>query len=208
MSESKIIYIIRHGETDFNKLGIVQGSGVDKELNDLGKLQAQRFFEYYKNIQFDHIYTSSLIRTQQSVLPFIERGQKYTKMPELNEISWGIFEGKQQSAEERAVYWEVVNAWKAGNYAARIANGESARDMQNRQIPGIQKFMANTHVKCILICMHGRAMKSFLCTLLNEPLSKMEEFEHSNLGLYLLEKNENGFKLLKRNDRTHFGDLI
>ncbi|MFY8021713.1 MAG: histidine phosphatase family protein [Bacteroidia bacterium] len=208
MSESKIIYIIRHGETDFNKLGIVQGSGVDKELNDLGKLQAQRFFDYYKDIKFDHIYTSNLIRTQQSVLPFIERGQKYTKMQELNEISWGIFEGKQQSSEERAVYWEVVNAWRAGNYSARITNGESARDMQNRQIPGIQKIMSNTHEKCILICMHGRAMKSFLCTLLNEPLSKMEEFEHSNLGLYLLEKNENGFKLIKRNDRSHFGDLI
>ena len=208
MSETKIIYLIRHGETDFNKLGIVQGSGVDKELNELGNLQAAKFFEYHKDIQFDHIYTSALIRTQQSVLPFIERGHKYTKMPELNEISWGIFEGKQQSPEERAVYWEVVNAWKEGNYAARITNGESARDMQNRQIPAIEKIMSNTHEKCILICMHGRAMKSFLCTLLNEPLSKMEQFEHSNLGLYLLEKNENGFQLLKRNDRTHFGDLI
>jgi probable phosphoglycerate mutase len=208
MSETKIIYLIRHGETEFNKLGIVQGSGVDKELNELGNLQASKFFEYHKDIQFDHIYTSALIRTQQSVLPFIERGHKYTKMPELNEISWGIFVGKQQNADERAVYWEVVNAWKNGNYSARITNGESAMDMQNRQLPAIEKIMSNTHEKCIIICMHGRAMKIFLCTLLNEPLSKMEEFEHSNLGLYLLEKNENGFQLLKRNDRTHFGDLI
>jgi|688.fasta_scaffold198472_2 broad specificity phosphatase PhoE len=208
MSDSKIIYLIRHGETDFNKMGIVQGSGVDKELNDLGILQASRFFEFYKDIKFDHIYTSALIRTQQSVLPFIERGQSYTKLPELNEISWGVFEGKQQNAQERAFYWEVVNSWKAGNYNAKIVNGESAFEMQNRQIPAIEKIMSNTYEKCILICMHGRAMKSFLCTLLNEPLSKMEEFEHSNLGLYLLEKNENGFSLLKRNDRTHFGDLI
>jgi probable phosphoglycerate mutase len=36
----KIIYIIRHGETELNKLGIVQGRGVDSELNDKGRDQA------------------------------------------------------------------------------------------------------------------------------------------------------------------------
>ncbi|HRG79965.1 MAG TPA: histidine phosphatase family protein, partial [Cyclobacteriaceae bacterium] len=60
---SKKIYIIRHGQTDFNLQGIVQGSGVDSSLNDMGRAQADAFYLTYKDIPFDKIYTSALRRT-------------------------------------------------------------------------------------------------------------------------------------------------
>jgi bisphosphoglycerate-dependent phosphoglycerate mutase len=43
MHPIKDIYLIRHGETDYNRLGVVQGSGIDADLNDLGRRQAQAF---------------------------------------------------------------------------------------------------------------------------------------------------------------------
>jgi len=43
---AKTIYFIRHGETEYNKLGIVQGSGVDSELNENGRAQAQAFYNH------------------------------------------------------------------------------------------------------------------------------------------------------------------
>lgn len=46
---TKYIYILRHGETDYNRRGIVQGSGVDAELNEYGRLQAEAFFRYYRD---------------------------------------------------------------------------------------------------------------------------------------------------------------
>ena len=45
----KTIYIARHGQTEFNKRGIVQGSGVDSELNSTGLLQAERLFQIFIN---------------------------------------------------------------------------------------------------------------------------------------------------------------
>ena len=202
--KTKTIYIIRHGETDFNKLGIVQGSGVDMPLNEVGKQQAKKFYDFYKSINFKMIYTSALIRTKQSVLPFIEEGRPCMSNAALNEISWGVFEGKPKNPEERAMYWDVVNAWKKGVYSAKIMHGESAIELQNRQIPFINYLKNQIHEDCILICMHGRAMKSFLCTLMNEPLSEMEKYEHSNLCLYMLEldKNKTQIKLFK--DISHF----
>ncbi len=200
---NKLIYIIRHGETDFNRLGIVQGSGVDMPLNEKGQQQAQSFYSYYKSIRFNKIYTSALIRTQQSVLPFIEAGFKYSAHAELNEISWGIFEGKPQSEEERAIYWDVVNSWKNGSLNAKIKNGESAYELQSRQKPFIQNLFRQEKEECVLICMHGRAMKSFLCTLLNEPLSDMEKYDHSNLCLYLVDFDGEKCSLLKHSDTTH-----
>ena len=48
----KTIYLIRHGETDFNRQGIVQGSGVDSDLNELGLAQAEAFFPELPRYQF------------------------------------------------------------------------------------------------------------------------------------------------------------
>jgi probable phosphoglycerate mutase len=198
----KLIYIIRHGETDYNKLGIVQGSGIDSDLNPRGVQQAANFYNYYKEIKFQKIYTSALKRTQQSVLPFIEIGKPYQVLPELNEISWGIFEGKPQNESERLAYWEVVNGWKNGNYSAKIEAGESAAEMQARQLRVVQLLKAQKE-DCVLIATHGRAMKSLLCTLLNLPLSAMESFEHSNLCLYIVNFNGETFELISRNSTTH-----
>ena len=43
------IFLVRHGETDFNKAGIVQGRGVNSSINENGQLQAKKFFEHFKN---------------------------------------------------------------------------------------------------------------------------------------------------------------
>jgi broad specificity phosphatase PhoE len=198
----KLVYIIRHGETDFNRLGIVQGSGVDMELNERGKQQASAFYHYHQKIRFKHIFISKLIRTQQSVLPFIENGFKHSTHAELNEISWGIYEGKPQSKEERETYWEVVNAWASGNFSAKLIGGESAIELQTRQMPIINKI-TNYDADTVLVCMHGRAMKSLLCTMLNRPLTEMENFAHSNLCLYLLEYDGESYQLLKANETSH-----
>jgi probable phosphoglycerate mutase len=198
----KQLFIVRHGETDFNRQNIVQGSGVDKELNALGLKQAQQFYEYYQQIPFQHIFTSSLIRTHQSVEAFINNGIKHSVIPELNEISWGDFEGKLQTPEQKAIYWETVNMWNNGDLQAKITNGESPIEMQERQKTALNQII-NAEEEVLLICMHGRAMKSFLCLMLGESLTKMEQFPHTNLCLYHLEYDGTTFKLLKSNDITH-----
>jgi bisphosphoglycerate-dependent phosphoglycerate mutase len=83
----KSIYLIRHGETDLNRKGVVQGSGVDSMLNEWGEAQAAAFFNAYQHVPFDKIYTSALQRTQQSVRGFINQGIPYESYAGLYEIS-------------------------------------------------------------------------------------------------------------------------
>src|SRR5690606_38301771 len=94
---NKTIYIIRHGQTDLNFRGVVQGRGMDTDLNDLGRSQAEAFYQYYKNVPFDHIYTSTLKRTHQTVRNFIEKDIPWTQLSGLDEIGWGIYEGVESS---------------------------------------------------------------------------------------------------------------
>ncbi len=196
----KKIYIIRHGETDYNKKGIVQGGTIDAPLNETGTQQAALFYNAFKNENFDHIITSSLQRTHQSVTNFIQKDIPWTQEKGLNEISWGKYDGTPLF--ENDYYWETVESWKKGKTDTKINSGESPQDVYDRQKPVIEKFKTLAADK-ILVCMHGRAMRILLCNLLNLPLIKMDTFKHTNLGLYVVEFNGEHFELIKKNFTEH-----
>ncbi len=203
MSTKKTIYIIRHGETEYNKRGIIQGGGIDSDLNETGKRQAEQFHKAYHHIRFDQIYTSELKRTQQSVANFVKNGQEIKIIPEFNEINWGIFEGLKSTPDSRKAYMAMTEDWKSGLLDRSVENGETPNELQRRQMKGLEKIMANTDEEVILICMHGRALRSFLCLLTDAPLQRMDEFKHNNLCLYVLQQTGSKFAVQQHNCSQH-----
>jgi broad specificity phosphatase PhoE len=203
----KKIYIIRHGQTDYNLQGIVQGSGVNSSINETGRQQARAFFEAYNHIPFDKIYTSTLKRTTESAQPFIDLGIPFVQLDGLNEISWGKKEGQPITLEEDAYYNWMLAQWQEGNTSERIEGGESPEDVTKRQDGAINYIMSKTEESTILICMHGRAMRILLCRLLNYPLRSMDMFEHQNLCLYQLDFTGSLYSVKKYNDTTHLQAL-
>lgn len=202
----KTIYLIRHGETDYNRRGVVQGSGIDAELNDMGKAQADAFYDAYGHVPFDKIYTSRLIRTQQSVAQFIRSGIPYESFSGLNEISWGIYEGTAHtSGGESTPYKDILQSWKDGHTNLALEGGESPVQVRDRQLPVIGHILSQTQERNILIATHGRAMRILLATLLNESLAQMDKYAHNNLCLYKLDYNagDNKIEILQSNDITH-----
>lgn len=199
----KKVYLIRHGQTDFNLRNVVQGSGVDSDLNDLGRRQALAFFQAYCHIPFDKIYTSALKRSQQSVSQFIGLGIPHETLAGLNEISWGVREGQSVTIEEDQYYHHMLDQWQRGHTTLRIEGGESPDDVVRRMKPAIDFILRQNTEKTILICMHGRAMRILLCHLLNYPLRSMDMFDHSNLCLYLLNYTGSMFSVERYNDTSH-----
>lgn len=204
MSEAKRIFIIRHGETDFNLKNIVQGSGVDSDLNETGRKQAKAFYDHYCEVQFDKVYTSLLKRTHQTVDDFIKAGIPHESLEGLNEISWGDYEGKDHSTAFHQEYLQRVEDWRNGELHLPMKGGESPLEMQARQREAWNHILQKKEEKTVLICMHGRALKAFLCLVLNQNLTEMDTYEHRNLGLYLIELQDNGVtNLILRNDSEH-----
>ena len=199
----KKIYLVRHGQTDFNLKGVVQGSGINADINETGRKQAALFFEAYKDVPFDQLYHTALIRTKQSIQGFLDLGIPVETLPELNEISWGDYEGTPMTPDESQYYEHMLGQWKLGNLDYAIAGGESPNIVAARMIKGIEKII-NGPGETILVCMHGRAMRIFLSLIMKHDLRHMDNYEHQNLCLYLLEEKENGeFEILKRNDVSH-----
>ena len=203
----KKIYLLRHGQTDYNLQGVVQGSGIDAPINATGRAQAEAFFRAYRDIPFDQLYHSALIRTRQSIQGFIDLGIPVTSLAELNEISWGNYEGTPMTPEEGEYYRMMLDQWQQGNLDYAIAGGESPNLVAERLHRAIQ-IILNGPGETILVCMHGRAMRIFLSLICQTPLKEMDQYEHGNLCLYLLQQQEaGGFTLLRENDQTHLRDL-
>ena len=203
----KKIYLLRHGQTDYNLQGVVQGSGIDAPINATGRAQAESFYRSYRDIPFDQLYHSALIRTRQSIQGFIDLGIPVEALPELNEISWGEYEGTPMTPEEGEYYRMMLRQWQQGNLDYAIAGGESPNSVAERLHRAIQ-IILNGPGEIILVCMHGRAMRIFLSLICQTPLKEMDQYEHGNLCLYLLQQQEvGGFALLKENDQAHLKGL-
>lgn len=204
----KNIYIIRHGETELNKQGIVQGRGVNSDLNDTGRAQAEAFYQQYKNVPFDKIYTSELKRTWQTVDKFIEKGLPWEKLSGLDELAWGIWEGKANSEESREAFRSMLQSWEDGNYTTHFEGGESVEMVYERLKKPMDILMTRPVEKNVLLCMHGRAMRVFLCLLMNKPLSEMTDFPHQNTVLYKIGFENGEFSILEFNNAVHLAGLI
>lgn len=207
--QQKTIYLIRHGETDFNRRGVVQGSGVDSDLNDMGRAQAQAFFQAYQHVPFEKLYVSGLKRTYQTAEPFINLGIPYEKLTGLNEISWGIMEGRAPGNTDDEYYRSLIDAWSSGNTARTTEGGESPEQVVVRQREAMNVILSHPDENPILIAMHGRAIRILLCWLTGRPLSDMDQFEHSNLCLYLLQYDYDTktFTVELANDTAHLLSL-
>jgi probable phosphoglycerate mutase len=203
--KNKSIYLIRHGETDYNRNGVVQGCLIDADLNSWGLAQAQAFFDTYQHVPFDKIYTSALKRTKQSVQGFIDMGIPYEAHAGLNEISWGNREGRTPNTMDNDYYRNLVLSWRNGQFDLASEDGESPVQVQKRQLPVIDLILSRPQERTILIAMHGRAIRILLATLFSESLSEMDRYEHSNLCLYKLNYSykDKRFSLEVSNDITH-----
>jgi broad specificity phosphatase PhoE len=199
--------LVRHGQTDYNLQGIVQGSGIDASLNEKGRSQALAFYEAYKHVPFDRVYTSVLRRSKESVQSFIQDGRPTEAMVGLNEISWGSREGQRITPEEDAYYHWLLDQWQQGNTGIPIEGGESPGQVAARQRPFIELMKSRESDKTILVCMHGRAMRILLCQLLRYPLRCMDMFEHHNLGLYLIHYTGSQFVVDLYNNTDHLSGL-
>lgn len=198
----KRLYIFRHGETDYNREMRLQGRSIDSTLNKYGIQQVKQFFEEYRNIPFELIYSSDLRRSIQSIKSFANLDIPHIIDPRITEVSWGENEGKVLSPWVVNRFRKMVREWQSGNHDYRIPGGESATELKNR-IDSFVNELNQREEQTILISSHGRAIRMLIARLMGESVKEMEKYGHDNTGLYLLEGNSNGYELIKANDTTH-----
>lgn len=152
------LYIIRHGETDWNKEKKIQGH-TDIPLNEYGRHLAEETAEGMKEIPIDLCFTSPLLRAKETAQIVLgDRKIPVTEEPRIMEIGFGAFEGKESSTEEFRKFFSDT-----AHYAAP-EDGETVLQLYERTGSFLKEILGREDLKekRILISTHGAAMTALL----------------------------------------------
>ncbi|RKP40299.1 phosphoglycerate mutase, partial [Dimargaris cristalligena] len=172
------LYLCRHGETDLNKLNVLQGSGVDAPLNDTGREQAQRLGNRFRSQPVDWLISSDLRRAKETAgaIQCHHPAVKFTTYPGLSEICWGIWEGRSCPKLD-----ELIDKWNEGDFSACLEGGESPLHVENRIIePFVSIIEQANGLDHVVIVVHGRLLRIILSSLIEGNLGWMGQYTHRN----------------------------
>ncbi len=182
------IYIVRHGQTNWNLEKKLQGS-TDNALNETGTKQAQELGQKLAGVKFDHIYSSGLKRAQDTAAAFAGK-TPVTPLKNLNERSFGKFEG---------IYEDERDAAKFAEFGKRVTvlddsleGGESLQSQADR-VKAAVADIRQKHSKggSIAIVAHGGVNPLVLSSLLDIPVPEaVARIKQANDEVYLVRIRE------------------
>lgn len=177
-------YFVRHGETDCNRDGILQGRGVDSSLNDTGRRQADALAKRLRPVRFDAVYASTLRRAQQTADVLAEPHESILRvdLSDLMEMDWGVLEGEGPSEKRDIAIQAAKDQWARGAYDHAVDGGESIIDVEIRAHRAVRTILKNEEPgRTILVVSHGRFLRVLLASILDGyHLGQMNEFGHAN----------------------------
>ena len=201
-----VIYLVRHGETDWNRAGRLQGQ-TDIELNEKGREQAAMLREKLSEVELDAAFSSSLTRARQTRQIILDgRNVPAWDEPLLKEMNFGQWEGDMlreiRAKEDHPLHDLFV---QPGQYAAP-QTAESFEDLYNRT----WKFMneklrpLETAYGHVLIVAHGGAGRSILNPLAGVPIARFWEKPMGNCAVARIALENGEFRLLEYDPGTAF----
>lgn len=188
----KTLYLVRHGETDWNAEGRWQGQ-CDVPLNATGRAQAQLLGTRLQGLfsrgglaRPTRLVSSDLSRAHETAT-LLQTGLELTTDPRLRERGFGSWEGKTSA--------EIGHAPGSGE---RAPDAESAESVWERVLAAVSSLEGTA-----LVVGHGGALRALLAYAAGHGPDGMRYFTLGNTSLSVVQLAESGNKLLRVNDTAH-----
>ena len=196
------ICLVRHGETNWNAEGRIQGQ-LDIPLSEVGLAQARAVARALARESFDVIYASDLMRVTQTAEPAATRLALPVRLnPALRERHYGIFETLTYD-DAKVRHPEHFARFKAREADFDFVSGESLRAFSERAIACFTEIV-NAHVgKQILIFTHGGVLEMIYRHVNRLTLSSARDFDLPNAALNWIEVTGERSNILVWGDTGH-----
>lgn len=177
------IYLIRHGQTDWNTEGRIQGS-YDSELNENGIRQAKdlgaRLLE--SQVNFSRIYSSKQKRAYKTaeIISNIT-GKPLERVAGLEEINLGLWEGLTWD-EVKKSYPDEFDKWCLDRRYERAPEGESYQEMIERVLMALRKITAINN-EAVAVVTHGAVIMGIQCYQTNTSFNELRKFQAKNTSI-------------------------
>ena len=206
------IFLIRHGETNWNKEGRFQGQ-IDIPLNENGKIQAKKVSKYLKEINFNKAFSSSMKRPYETAEIILQKrsGLKIKKIDELIEISHGLWEGKLEN-EIKEKWPELLNNWHNKPEEVVMPEGESIKEVSERSIKAWDNIsLIQSDNDLTLLVAHDAVNKTLICNILGIDYSNIWMIKQGNGGITVIDIFNDPQKddvISALNITTHLGGIL
>jgi len=206
------IFLIRHGETNWNKEGRFQGQ-IDIPLNENGRDQARKTFKYLRNISFNKAFSSSMHRPYETAQIILQNNKDLNikKLNSLVEISHGLWEGKLE-AEIKEKWPTLLKNWHDKPEDVIMPEGESIKDVSKRSIEAFNKIcLSQEENDLTLLVAHDAVNKTLICDILGINYSNIWMIKQGNGGITIIDLFNDPNKppvISALNITTHLGGII
>lgn len=187
----KRIYIIRHGETDWNRLRKFQGQS-DIPLNENGRRQAEELAEKLKDVlPFDRIVASNLGRAVETAA-ILSRGYPTPILTDagFREMDFGEWEGLDEETIERRWPGALQSWFDTGMLS--IDSGETQEQLYDRVWRSFRHWADKPDYQKMAIVSHGGSGSALLCAVLGKPSKEMKRYMLKNAGIIVMIADSKG----------------
>lgn len=193
------LILARHGETPYNKQGIIQGE-LDTDLNETGIEQARQLSERLRDEDITAVYASTLQRAKKTA-EIIAGPHKLEveSIADLRERSFGELEG--MPADERAEKIDEEGiSWKEWT----PEGGEHPEDVAERTVPVVESIRKQHPDETVVAVAHGQVNRSILATLVGADAGHGHVIKQDNACINeLAYEDYRGWRIHRVNDTSH-----
>ena len=196
------IYIVRHGQTEWNLLGKTQGHG-NSDLTPKGIEQAELLADSMTKYPIDYIYSSDLGRAYQTAEIIGNKlNIELEKTEALREMNFGTWEGRiiKDIIEEDP---ELYKMWRNEPHLAKIPQGETLSQIKERTDAFIKEINEKYDGKHIVLVTHSLCARIMLLSFLDSDVKNIYRINQANTALNIIELRDYGPVVMKMNDTTH-----
>lgn len=202
------LYLIRHGETEWNKLQRMQGCSYDIGLSTDGRLQAEALANRLKSVNIDRIYCSTLSRAFETASIIADAHTiKVETCEEFKEINFGKWEGLHYHELIRD-YTELMQIWKTTPHLAVVPGAETIEQLQDRSCAKLKALFEAYPNDDLAIVSHGITNKLIILKLMGMQLSQLHRIRQDNTSLNVFDYHAGEFEMITLNDICHLDGIF
>lgn len=199
------LILIRHGETDFNRDGRIQGKGA-QPLNETGLAQAAAAGRAMSSEMPFDLYCSAIPRAVQTAQAISDAANvKAVPLHGVEELDPGEFEGLT-GPEMRQRFPEVMKSWDGDPGPTSMPGGESLRQVQARAWEAVSRFRklarANPDQKVVIVT-HNFPIQTIICQVLGMPLNNYGRLSVGLGSITRIELTDSNARLVSMNESWH-----
>lgn len=200
------VYLIRHGQTAWNREEIFRGR-TDVPLNETGLKEAALAGEYLKEVEVHAIYSSPLSRARETAEKIAQfRNIEVQLLDGIIDMSFGRWEGHPHQ-EIQKDYKELYLQWKEEPHRVKLPGGESLDEVRVRSMAALEEVIRLHPGKTLVLVSHRVINKVLICGILGIDNSHFWQIGQDTTAINLIQFKNGKYILSLLNETCHLKPL-